>query len=79
MCSHVHISVTKCCIVGDLSDALWDLWDGTISLYGQNRYLLFVLCKENVKQSLGSSTLSTQMLSKAVILYIEPIVIEHFL
>ena len=31
MCTHVHISVTKCCIVGYLSDALWDLWDGSIA------------------------------------------------
>ena len=28
MCTHVHISVTKWCIVGYLSNALWDLWDG---------------------------------------------------
>ena len=27
---NVHISVTKWCIVGYLSDALWDLWDGSI-------------------------------------------------
>ena len=31
MCTRVHISVTKCCIVGYWSDALWDLWDGSIS------------------------------------------------
>ena len=30
MCTGVHISVTKWCIVGYLSDALWDLWDGSI-------------------------------------------------
>ena len=30
MCKCVHISVTKCCIVGYLPDALWDLWDGSI-------------------------------------------------
>ena len=30
MCTFVHISVTKWCIVGYLSDALWDLWDGSI-------------------------------------------------
>ena len=30
MCTYVHISVTKWCIVGYLSDALWDLWDGSI-------------------------------------------------
>ena len=29
MCACVHISVTKCCVVGYLSDALWDLWDGS--------------------------------------------------
>ena len=27
---NVHISVTKWCIVGYFSDALWDLWDGSI-------------------------------------------------
>ena len=26
MCTHVHISVTKCCIVGYGTIALWDLW-----------------------------------------------------
>ena len=30
MCTQVHICVTKWCIVGYLSDALWDLWDGSI-------------------------------------------------
>ena len=30
-CTYVHISVTKWCIVGYLSDALWDLWDGSIT------------------------------------------------
>ena len=30
MCTYVHISVTKWCIVGCLSDALWDLWNGSI-------------------------------------------------
>ena len=30
MCLHVHISVTKCCIVGYGTDAFWDLWHGSI-------------------------------------------------
>ena len=30
MCTCVHISVTKWCILGYLSDALWNLWDGSI-------------------------------------------------
>ena len=30
MCTHVHISVTKCCIMGYGRDAFWDLWDGSI-------------------------------------------------
>ena len=30
MCTHVHISVTKWCIVGYGIGALWDLWDGYI-------------------------------------------------
>ena len=33
MCTCVHISVTKWCIVGYLSDALWDLWGGSIVRY----------------------------------------------
>ena len=32
MCTHVHISVTKCCIVGYGTDAFWDLWDGSIRI-----------------------------------------------
>ena len=28
MCTHVHISVTKCCILWYGTDAFWDLWDG---------------------------------------------------
>ena len=27
ICTRVHTSVTKWCIVGYISDALWDLWD----------------------------------------------------
>ena len=30
MCTCVHISVTKWCILGHLSDALWDMWDESI-------------------------------------------------
>ena len=30
MCTHVHISVTKCFIAGYVTDALWDLWDCSI-------------------------------------------------
>ena len=30
MCTYVYISVTKCCIVGYGTDALWDLWDWSI-------------------------------------------------
>ena len=33
MCTCVHISVTKWCIVGYLSDALWDLWDGCVGRF----------------------------------------------
>ena len=32
MCTWVHISVKKWFTVGYLSDALWDLWDGSICL-----------------------------------------------
>ena len=31
MCTCVHISVIKWCIVGYLHDALWDLWNGSIT------------------------------------------------
>ena len=30
---NVHISGTKCCIVGYMPDALWDLWDGSLKLH----------------------------------------------
>ena len=33
----VHISVTKWCIVGYLSDAFWDLWDGSIWISHKKR------------------------------------------
>ena len=33
MCTGVHISVTKWCIVGYLYNALWDMWDGFIFFY----------------------------------------------
>ena len=29
-CTHVHISVTKWCIVGYGTDAFWNLWDGSM-------------------------------------------------
>ena len=31
MCTHLHISVTKWCIVGYGTDALWDIWDWSIA------------------------------------------------
>ena len=34
MCTCVHISVTKWCIAGYLSNALWDLWDGSLGMLG---------------------------------------------
>ena len=40
MCTCVHIAVTKFCIVGYLSDALWDLWDGSI---GNKPELLYIM------------------------------------
>ena len=35
MCTCVHISVTKWCIVGYLYNVLWELWDGCI---GQKKH-----------------------------------------
>ena len=35
MCTCVHISVTKWCIVGYGTGALWDLWNGSIVTVGQ--------------------------------------------
>ena len=32
MCTPVHISVTKCCVVRYLSNASWDVWDWPIGL-----------------------------------------------
>ena len=37
MCTHVHISVTKCCIVGYGTDAFWDLWNGSIGMWRHNQ------------------------------------------
>ena len=37
MCTHVHISVTKWCIVWYLSNALWDLWNGSILQHTEGR------------------------------------------
>ena len=39
MCTYVHISVAIWCIVGCLSDALWDLWDGSIACH---IYILYI-------------------------------------
>ena len=40
---NVHISVTKWCIVGYLSTALWDLWD--MGLFLQTGFnILYILC-----------------------------------
>ena len=30
MCTCVHISVTKCCVVGYWYNVSWDLWDGSV-------------------------------------------------
>ena len=38
---HVHISVTKFCIVGYGTDALWDLWDGSIQVTNIVCWLVF--------------------------------------
>ena len=32
ICTHVHISVTKWCIGGYLSNASWDMWDWSIAM-----------------------------------------------
>ena len=42
MCPCVYISVTKCCIVGYLSDALWDLWDWSIEDMAYNMMVIKV-------------------------------------
>ena len=54
MCTHVHISVTKWCIMGYLSNALWDLWDGSIECF--ERVLPFLLQIVNImsKYRMGS-------------------------
>ena len=33
ICTCLHLSVTKCCSMGYLSDALWDFWDGSGGQY----------------------------------------------
>ena len=37
MCTHVHISVTKCCIMGYDTDAFWDLWNRAIDMRLQGK------------------------------------------
>ena len=44
LCPHVHISVSKCCIVGYGTNALWDLSEGSIDSYS----ILVKISKWNV-------------------------------
>ena len=50
ICTRVHISVKRWCIVGYLSDALWDLWDESIDIIRcwihKEYHILFVWCFE---------------------------------
>ena len=41
-CTILKISVTKWCIVGYMSDALWDLWDGSIELCSGGSHIVSV-------------------------------------
>ena len=36
MCTYVHISVSKCCIAGYGTDALWHLYHGSIMIIDDN-------------------------------------------
>ena len=38
MCTRVHISVTKWCILGYGTDAFWDLWDGSVVPVWHHRF-----------------------------------------
>ena len=67
MCTCVHISVTKWCIVGYLSRTLWDLWDGLLYLiYFPHIWKLYVQrCDERhgntiVKQCMNNIFLCTR-------------------
>ena len=51
MWTHVHISVTKWCIMGYGTDALWGLWDWSICMP-------LGLCKETVKWSMTQKNLT---------------------
>ena len=41
MCAHVHIYITKWCIVVYLSGALWDFWEGSIGTTAVSKCSLF--------------------------------------
>ena len=67
MCTCVHISLTKCCIVGYLSNALRsDLWDGTIwykhphCLYVFLAYIMNVLSANDYVHSLFTYWIGAQ-------------------
>ena len=59
MCTHVHISVTKYCIVGYDTGALWDLWDRSI----RQRYLLPHVC---TLPQIGLATLDGQIVDSGI-------------
>ena len=48
---NVHISVTKSCIVGYMSDAMWDLWNGS-NTWGQ-QYFQVTGCPKGNTLGLG--------------------------
>ena len=50
MCTCVHISVTKWCILGYLSRALWNLWDGYIDI---RKIVLVHQCKWSNREWYG--------------------------
>ena len=59
MCTCVHISVTKWCIVGYLSDALWDLWESSIlrEMLMSCRWFLITTNTNPIKSDLRLKTL----------------------
>ena len=67
---NVHISVTKCCIVGYGTDAFWDLWDGSINCSSMTpvKYRRDLLNKHVLLSSNSTLVTPTQALLIAQIL-----------
>ena len=58
LCKHMHISATKWCMVGYLSDASWDLWDGCLQRSNPKGMAKINYCLATRKQNIVQWNLS---------------------